>query len=842
MGRVLWLSVLGLAVLAAASSATHAQQRPYIGYVYPAGGRQGTTFQVRLGGQNLDDVDAVLVSGTGVKARVTEYFRRLGNTETTLLREQLAELRKAAKGAAPTDKGAPAMSMGMAAMDMGAAATDKGAAATDEGTKTIVTKIEKRLAENVQTPANASVCSLVFVEVTMAPDAAPGRRELRLATPRGVTNPLVFHVGQLPEVCRKPMITSTLQVLGKEEQALRKRPPEEEEVLITVPCTANGQIASGEVNRYRFEARKGQRLLISVEARLLNPYVADAVPGWFQPVLTLRNADGKEVAFCDDYRFKPDPVLFFEVPEDGSYVLYVTDAIYRGREDFVYRLTIGELPFVTSIFPLGGRAGEPAKFEMTGWNLAKAVLTPPSKDAGPGTYRVAASSSGFASNCLPLALDTLPEGFDKEPNNSPPSAQKVTLPIIINGRIDRPDDWDVFQLAGRAGDTVVAEVSARRLDSPLDSVLKLTDAGGSVLAASDDREDAEAGVNTHHADSYLMFKLPADGTYCVHLGDAARNGGPAYAYRLRLSQPQPDFALFVVPSSLALRAKATVSVNVQVIRKDGFTGPISVVLKDPPAGFSLTGGSIPQNQTAAKLTLSTSLIATTPPVDIHLEGRAKIGERDVAHEAVAAEDRMQAFLWRHLVPAADLKVLVYDPSYTPPPKRIPRNRATAAIVAQATAPVAPKAPAAPGAKAPAAPETKTPPTPGTKAPSATETKTPPAVETKAPPVAETKAPPATGTKAPPVAATKAPAAAATKAPPAAATKAPPAVETKAPPAVETKTPPAAGTKAPAAPAAKPTFSKQQVASRLRQLKSLFEEGLLTDDFYDRKVAECEAAQ
>jgi hypothetical protein len=832
MYRVLWLSVLGLVVLAVASPSAHAQ-RPYIGYVYPAGGQQGTTFQIRLGGQNVDDVNAVMVSGTGVQARVTECFRRLGNTETTLMREQLAELRKGAKGAPAADKGAAMMDKGMAAMDkgasmmdMGAAATDKGAAATDKEARTIIVQIEKRLAENVQTPANASVSSLVFVEITMAPDAPPGRRELRLATTRGVTNPLVFNVGQLPEVSRKPMITSTLQVLGKEEQALRKRPPEEEEVLVTVPCTANGQIASGEVNRYRFEARKGQRLLISVEARLLNPYVADAVPGWFQPVLTLRNAGGKEVAFCDDYRFKPDPVLFFEVPEDGPYVLHLTDAIYRGREDFVYRLTIGELPFVTSIFPLGGRAGEPAKFEMTGWNLAKAVLTPPSKDAGPGIHRVAASSSGFASNCLPLALDTLPEGFDKEPNNSPPSAQKVTLPIIINGRIDRPDDWDVFQLAGRAGDTVVAEVSARRLDSPLDSVLKLTDAGGSVLAVSDDREDAEAGVNTHHADSYLMFKLPADGTYCVHLGDAARNGGPAYAYRLRLSQPQPDFALYVVPSSLALRAKATASVNVQVIRKDGFTGPISVVLKNPPAGFSLTGGSIPQNQTAAKLTLSTSLTATTPPVDIHLEGRAKIGERDVAHEAVAAEDRMQAFLWRHLVPAADLKVLVYDPSYTPPPKRVPRNPATAAIVAQATAPVAPKAPAAPGAKAPGAPETKTPPTAGTKAPSATETKAPPVVEPQKTPAVETKTPAAAGPKAPPAAGIKAPA----------------AVETKAPPAAGTKAPAAAGTKAPAAPAAKPAFTKQQVASRLRQLKALFEDGLLTDDFYDRKVAECEAAQ
>ena len=63
-------------------------------------------------------------------------------------------------------------------------------------------------------------------------------------------------------------------------------------------------------------------------------------------------------------------------------------------------------------------------------------------------------------------------------------------------------------------------------------------------------------MNTHHADSYLMVKLPADGTYYVHLGDTARNGGEEYAYRLRISPPQPDFALRVVPSSVALRGKS----------------------------------------------------------------------------------------------------------------------------------------------------------------------------------------------------------------------------------------------------------------------------------------------
>ena len=48
--------------------AAFAQPRPYIGYVYPAGGQQGTTARVRLGGQQLDAVDRVIVSGAGVEA------------------------------------------------------------------------------------------------------------------------------------------------------------------------------------------------------------------------------------------------------------------------------------------------------------------------------------------------------------------------------------------------------------------------------------------------------------------------------------------------------------------------------------------------------------------------------------------------------------------------------------------------------------------------------------------------------------------------------------------------------------------------------------------------------
>jgi hypothetical protein len=644
MRRAFWLTILALAGLLGA--ATPARAQSYIGFAYPAGAQQGTTAQIRLGGQRLDGVRDVLVTGSGVHARLVEYMRMLNTQETALMREQLRELQAAAK-------------------------KDEEAFQRDKVAQNVAERIQSRLAALSNRPANRAIADLVLVEVTVEPDAEPGPREIRLVTGIGVTNPLVFQVGQFPEVARKPMVTADFIVLGNEAASQRKRPEEEIEERLTVPCVANGQVAAGEVNHYRFEARKGQRLVITVEARQLIPYLADAVPGWFQPVVALYDAGGKEVAYNDDYRFKPDPVILFEVPSNGEYLLTISDALFRGREDWVYRLTIAESPFVTSIFPLGGRAGEPAKIEMKGWNLDKARLTPPAKDAGPGVHFVAASRGALVSNRMPFVLDTLPEAVEKEPNNSPSEAQKVELPIILNGRIDHPDDVDVFQFEGRAGETIVAEVSARRLDSPLDSVLKITDAAGNLLALNDDYEDPGTGLNTHHADSYLMVELPSDGTYYVHLGDVARHGGEEYAYRLRLSAPRPDFALRVVPSGIGLRSNTTATVSVHAIRLDGFDGAIKLGLQDPPEGFSSTGATLAADSHMVRMTIRTTLEATEQPVELVVEGRAEIDDEEVVRAAVAAEDRMQAFLWRHLVPAEQFVASVYDPSYQPPRTRIP---------------------------------------------------------------------------------------------------------------------------------------------------------------------------
>ncbi len=328
-----------------------------------------------------------------------------------------------------------------------------------------------------------------------------------------------------------------------------------------------------------FRLAKASSLSSPSSARQLIPYLADAVPGWFQAAVTLYDPAGKELAFADHYRFHPDPVLHYVIPKDGQYMIEIRDSIYRGREDFVYRISVGELPFLTSIFPLGGKAGETTIVELEGWNLPTARLTQDVKDKGPGVYPLSVSRGESTSNRLPFAIDTLPECRAEKAISTPDAAQRVTLPIIVNGRVDQPGQWSVFRFDGRAGEQIVAEVLARRLDSPLDSVLKLTDAAGKQLAFNDDHEDKGMGLDTHHADSWLTAALPANGTYYLHLGDAQQKGGPEYAYRLRIGPPRPDFELRIVPSSINVRGMASVPLTVYALRKDGFSGEITLALK-----------------------------------------------------------------------------------------------------------------------------------------------------------------------------------------------------------------------------------------------------------------------
>jgi hypothetical protein len=97
---------------------------------------------------------------------------------------------------------------------------------------------------------------------------------------------------------------------------------------------------------------------------------------------------------------------------------------------------------------------------------------------------------------------------------------------------------------------------------------------------------------------------------------------------------------------------------VYALRRDGFTNEIALSLQDAPAGFKLSGAKIPAGQDQVRLTLLAPPSPTDKPVPVSLEGRAMIQGHAVVHTAVPAEDMMQAFAYRHLVPASELDVVV----------------------------------------------------------------------------------------------------------------------------------------------------------------------------------------
>jgi hypothetical protein len=478
----------------------------------------------------------------------------------------------------------------------------------------------------------------VNLEVTIAADAELSEREIRLITAGGVSSRFRFYISDLPEVN---------EVEPNSDKALPQQLP-------ALPVLVNGQITDNDRDYFRFHAKAGQKLVLSVLGRVIVPFVANAVPGWFDPCLTVYDSTGKQVAYADDFRTRPDPVLFFPVPADGDYTVEIRDIIFRGRPDFIYRLTIGEVPFVTDIYPLGGQVGTTAKIDVHGYNLTKTKVSVKLPDT-PGKITVEG---------MTFLVDQKCDEPEREPNDTVQTAQMLVTPTVVNGRIQKPGDVDYYQFKAKAGEKLVMEVMARRLGSPLDSILTLFDAKGNQLAENDDFTDLMDSPATHHADSRILFTFPAAATYFLRMRDVQGNGGDEYAYRLSIAPPEPDFALRIVPDNPRLGQGDTTTVTVTAIRKDGFDGEIHLDVEGLPPGFQASEAVIQNGQDEGRVTITAPADAPLTIVEPSVYGAwtPGPGKEPVRHRAQTAENVMQAFAYTHFMPTERLALSVLKPA------------------------------------------------------------------------------------------------------------------------------------------------------------------------------------
>ena len=635
----LWSTCL----LTLVGSAAAQSRDPHIGYAYPAGGARGETIEVTVGGQYIRDAEMVYVAGEGVIAKVVGWYRPLTRGEYQDLSRQLQEEREFVQAERLTSGSKEPITIEELAERCGI---------TEEQLKEM--EIYRQRERDPKRQPNDQLAEEITLQISIAESAPLGSRELRLMTPDAMSNPIWFQIGRWPEFY----------------ETEPNDPQPDPAIGSTLPAVINGQIYPGDVDRFSVHAQQGTKLVVRADVRKLMPYLADAVPGWFQAVLVLSDADGRELVYSDSFHFRQDPVLYYEVPEDGEYVVSIRDSIYRGREDFVYRLTLGEIPYIASSYPLGAPHNQETTVQLEGWNLPETELTVrPTRARRNVTQSFPLPDVDDPSVGVSLYVDRSTEHFDQEPNNTREGAQEIPEFAVINGRIDEPGDVDVYRFEGSG--RLAVRVMARRAGSPVDSVLTVWDEEGRQIAYNDDLEDRSQALLTHHADSSLTVTLPKSGAYYVQIADAQNNGGSAFVYRMYVTVPQPDFELRVTPSTVIARPGTINPITVYALRSDGFEEDIQLALVDPPSGFVLDGATIPGGVDKLQCTLTVPPQARELPTQLEIEGQATVRGIRRKELAVPAENMMQAFIWYHLVPAEEWNVLINGRAGGKPPVDFP---------------------------------------------------------------------------------------------------------------------------------------------------------------------------
>jgi hypothetical protein len=446
------------------------------------------------------------------------------------------------------------------------------------------------------------------VELTIAPDALPGMRELRVVTPRGTSNAGRIWLAAYPDA-------NEVEPNNQLAQAQK---------VDKLPVVINGQINGGEdVDCYTFQANAGDTYVFDLAAARM----ASGLDGY----LALYDSRGKILQSALE-GFDRDPRLIHQFKTSGTYTIQVRDSMYRGGGNFTYRLAMGKIPAVTGVLPSGGKRGQTVTVNLEGVNLGDMKSMPVQIPADASEVTVPLNTPmGPASAPVSLVADDLDEAVEVEPNNTPAQATPIgTLPVIINGRIDQPGDTDLFRIKPAAAGNLAFEIKGRRLGSRIDSFLRVLDASGKELQSNDDAEGK---------DSRIVFGVAAGTEYLVEVRSVDRRAGGDVFYRLAINPPAgPDFTLTMTPTELNVGQAGSTAVTVNVQRRNGFAGPVALRVEGLPAGITVSPATIPAGVGSTQFTLTADEGAAPGAMSqVRVIGTAVLGGKNVERVAQPVE-------------------------------------------------------------------------------------------------------------------------------------------------------------------------------------------------------------
>jgi hypothetical protein len=454
------------------------------------------------------------------------------------------------------------------------------------------------------------------LKLTVAPETAIGVYPIRVRTDEGLSNPILFSIGQLPQVAEK-----------EDNSAF--------ELAQVIPPLAvvEGKSADNDVDYFRFPGKKGQRILIDAQCARIGSGV--------DPSIRLTTASRTFIASADDSPgLVTDARLTAVLPEDTDYVIELSDSRYQGGTNPVYRLVVGAVPMADEVYPIGGRSGETVGLELRGGTLndrriAAATLNPAS-DARSTPIRLTNQTLGVTSpgdpildveSLPPLAASVLPEL--REPSDPNAAPVRAAAPVALNGRIDPAGDEDRFAVAVTPGQKYHIEVDAYDNGSALDGVLRVLGAKDAVLATADDTpiplptKQGQQKQTLSSPDPSVDFTVPSDlHELTLALRDLEGRGGIGFPYRITITPVLPSFDVVLNDAQIGVPRNGSAAIGVTITRK-GYTGPITLSVANPPPGLSVRPGTIGEAQMAGTFTVSAAPDAPFGAVNLDIIGQSQ---------------------------------------------------------------------------------------------------------------------------------------------------------------------------------------------------------------------------
>jgi hypothetical protein len=324
-----------------------------------------------------------------------------------------------------------------------------------------------------------------------------------------------------------------------------------------LPLAFNGIIEQdGDVDFFRFSARKGEVFEIECYARRLRSPL--------DPVMNLYHGNGRGIAGNDDSR-GPDSYLRFEVPEDGEYILRITDHLSRGGPDFVYRVEFQSIaPTLQLSIP---RVAQYSQYRQT-------VYVPRGGRFGTLINAARANFSGE----LVIENIEFPAGLTMVTTSMP--ANMTQMPVVWEAAEDAP-------LSGR-----LVDFTARHVDE----------------------STGIRGVFSNRAD--MIVGPPGQSIYWT---TDVEKLAVAVVDRL-------PFSLEVVEPQVPLVRNGSMALKVLVHRDEGFTAPIEVQFPFRPPGLGAGSSvTIPEGTNEALYPLNAAANAALGTWKVFALGSADVG-------------------------------------------------------------------------------------------------------------------------------------------------------------------------------------------------------------------------